>query len=112
MPNRNAGSLDRRISILRAAVTPGPFNEPVTAWETVVEVAAGVADVSAGESYRAAEVGAQIGTRFLIRWSPAVAGVDPTHRVSYGGREYNITAVRDIGRQRWREIDAVARAEA
>ena len=77
----------------------------------LAEVAAGVTDVSAGESYRAQEIGAEITTRFLIRWSPDVASVDPRDRIGFDGLEYNITAVRDIGRQRWREIDAVRRAE-
>jgi SPP1 family predicted phage head-tail adaptor len=77
----------------------------------LIEVPAGVTDVSAGESYRAQQVGAEIGTRFLIRWSPDVASVDPCDRVRFDGRSYNITAVRNIGRQRWREIDAVMRAD-
>ena len=106
-----SGDLDRRISILRATVAPNAFNEPVETWSTYATVWAARRDASASESYRAGEVGAQITTRFTIRWSPAVADVNPRDRIAFDGREYNITAVRNIGRQRWREIDAVARAD-
>ena len=108
----NAGKLDRRITIRRAVMTPNAFNELVATWMDLATVWAGRRDASAAESYRAQEVGAQITTRFTIRWSPDVAGVDPKDRLRFEGRDYDITAVRDIGRRQWREIDAVARSDA
>jgi SPP1 family predicted phage head-tail adaptor len=107
----NAGKLDRRITIRRAVMAPNAFNELVATWIDLATVWAGRRDASATESYRAQEVGAQITTRFTIRWSPDVAGVDPKDRLRFEGRDYDITAVRDVGRRQWREIDAVARAE-
>ena len=106
-----AGELDRRITIQRATVTLNEFNEPIETWGDLTTVWAKRRDASATESYRAQEVGAQISTRFTIRWSTTVEGVTPTDRVSFDDRLYNITAVRDIGRNQWREIDAVARAD-
>lgn len=92
--------------------TPGgPFNEPADAWVALAEVNAQVTDASAGETYRAQEVGAEIGTRFRVIWSPEMADVEPHDRVVFDGREYNITAARNVGRRKWREFDAVARAE-
>jgi SPP1 family predicted phage head-tail adaptor len=107
-----AGELDRRITIQRATVTRNEFNEPIESWGDLTTVWAKRRDASAAESYRAQEVGAGITTRFTIRWSMTAATVNPSDRVSFEGRLYNITAVRDVGRNQWREIDAVARAEA
>ena len=102
----SAGTLDRR-----ATFTPSGFNEPIATWSDLVTVWAGRRDASAGESYRAQQVGAEITTRFTIRWSSQVADVNPSDRIACEGRDYNITAVRDVGRRLWREIDAVARSE-
>jgi SPP1 family predicted phage head-tail adaptor len=106
-----AGELDRRITIQRATVTPNEFNEPIETWGDLVTVWAKRRDASAAEAYRAQEVGAEITARFTVRWSMTVASVKPNDRVSFEGRLYNITAVRDVGRRQWREIDAVARAD-
>ena len=107
----SAGELDRRITIRRAVLTPGDFNEPVPVWSDLVTVWASVRDVTDVEQLRAQEVGASVSTRFKIRWSSDVANVDPRDRIAYGGREYDITGVRELGRRRWLEISAVARAE-
>lgn len=106
-----AGGLDRRITIQRATVTYNEFNDPIETWGDLTTVWAKRRDASATESYRAQEVGAQITTRFTIRWSTTVESVTPTDRISFDGRLYNITAVRDVGRNQWREVDAVARAD-
>lgn len=106
-----AGDLDRRMTIQRATTTLNEFNEPIETWGDLATVWAKRRDASATESYRAQEVGAQITARFTIRWSSVVASVNPRDRLSYDGRLYNITAMRDIGRNQWREIDAVARAD-
>ncbi len=106
-----AGDLDRRIAIRRATFAPNAFNEPVATWSELVTVWAARRDASASERYRAQEVGAEISLRFTIRWSLGVADVNPRDRIAFEGRDYDITAVRDIGRRQWREIDAVARAE-
>jgi SPP1 family predicted phage head-tail adaptor len=106
-----AGDLDRRMTIQRATTTLNEFNEPIETWGDLATVWAKRRDASATESYRAQEVGAQITARFTIRWSSVVASVNPRDRLSFDGRFYNITAVRDVGRSRLREIDAVARAD-
>ena len=107
----SAGELDRKITIQRATVTLNEFNELIETWTDHATVWAKRRDASAAESYRAQEVGAEITTRFTIPWSLDVKDVNPRHRVSFDGRLYNITAVRDVGRNHLREIDAVARAD-
>lgn len=105
------GELDRRITIQRATITYNEFNEPVEAWVDYVTVWAKRTNASAGESYRAQQVGAQITTRFTVRWSPLTGGVTPQDRIDFDGRTYNITATRQVERNRWIEIDAIASAE-
>ena len=108
-----AGDLDRRITIRRASLVPNEFNEPIEIWSDLRTVWAKRTDASASESYRAQEVGAQISARFLIRRTSQVADVNPLDRIAFHGREYNITRVAEPAgtRNRWLEIDAVARAE-
>lgn len=106
-----AGALDRRITLRRAALVINEFNESIETWTDLATVWAARRDASASESYRAQEIGAEITTRFTIRWSSGVADVNPKDRVLCEGREYKITAVRDLGRRTWREIDAVVRAD-
>jgi SPP1 family predicted phage head-tail adaptor len=112
MAKPTAEDLKWPITLQRALKTRNGFNEEVETWIDIAVVGAKVTDATAGESYRAAEVGAQISARFTIRWSPEVAGVAAADRVLFNDRPYNITAVREFERGEWREIDAVARAEA
>jgi SPP1 family predicted phage head-tail adaptor len=113
MPDKfGSGDLDRRITILRPEITFNEFNEPIETFVALMTVSAKRSDVSAGEAFRAQEVGAQLTTRFTLRWSDRAATVDARHRVRFGGRDYNITGIREReDRERWIEIDAVVRAE-
>jgi len=112
MAKPTAEDLKWPITLQRALKTRNGFNEEVDDWIDIATVGAKVTDATAGESYRAQEVGAQISARFVIRWSPEVADVAADDRVLFNCRPYNITAVREFERGQWREIDAVARAEA
>lgn len=113
MPDKlGAGSLDQRIQILEPQITFNAFNEPIESFSTLMEISAMQRDVSAGEAFRAQEIGAQLTDRFTIRWSPRTSAIDPRYRVQFRGRQYNITGVRERqDRDRWIEIDAVVRAE-
>lgn len=106
-----AGGQDRRITIQRATVSYNAFNEPIESWATLASVYVNRKDVSASESYRAQEVGAQITTRFKVRYSSDISDVNPADRLTFQGTVYNITAVRETQRNRWLEIDAVARPD-
>ena len=106
-----AGDLDRLITIQRATVTPNGFNEPIETWGDHATVWASRRDASAYETYRAQEVDAEISARFRVRWSSQTADVSARDRIRFDGRIYNIVGVRDVERNRWREIDAVARQD-
>ncbi|WP_366555250.1 phage head closure protein [Aquibaculum sediminis] len=101
------GRLDTTIKVKRKTLDySGP--EPVEAWITFLTCRANAKDASASESYQAQAVQASITTRFTVRWSPDAGEVKPQDRILYAGRTYNVTGCRDVGRRRWREIDAVA----
>jgi SPP1 family predicted phage head-tail adaptor len=104
-----SGDMNRRITLQRATVVRNEFNEEIETWATFAEVWANRADVSAAESFRAQEVGAQLTTRFRIRYSATVATLNPRDRLVYAGKLYNITGVREKQRNRWLEVDCVAR---
>ena len=106
-----AGDLDRRITIERYTETRDPFNNPVKIWQELAIVWAAKTDVSDSERLAAQEVGAEISTRFRIRWSLQVRDIDPKDRVRFEGRLYDIVGVKEIGRREGLEITAVARPE-
>lgn len=104
--------LDRRITIQRKTVVQNGLGEDVETWTDMATVSASKRDVSDGERVAAAEVSATITTRFQIRWSRNVQDINPGgHRVLFGERLYDISAVKEIGRREGIEITAAARAE-
>lgn len=106
-------ALDRRVTLLRAAVVDdglqsGPdWDEPVT----LGTVWASKADISDGERWRAGQVQAHVTTRFRLRWSSVTAGLTAKDRVTCEGRTYDIVAVKEIGRREGVEITAAARTD-
>lgn len=107
----DAGVLDSRIAILRAASSANGFNEAVETWNTLATMWAKATPVSDGERWQAGQTLANQTYRFIIRWSRTVADVTPRDRIRYRGRDYDINGVKDIGRDQHREITATARAE-
>ena len=108
----HAGRLDHRLTILRGTATASAYNEQVLTFSTYATVWASRRDASAGESYKADAVEAKITARFAVRFSPETATITPKDRVQVeGGLTYDVTKVREVARNKWLEIDAVARAD-
>jgi SPP1 family predicted phage head-tail adaptor len=109
----NIGRMDRRITLQMDGVQIGtdPFNDPILGEPLNLTVWASKEDIKDGERYAAQEVGAEVTTRFRIRWSDAVKNFDPRGRVLFDGRTYSISAVKELGRREGLEITAAARAE-
>lgn len=103
-----AGDLDRRITVERAVKTTDAAGGVTLNWMAIGEVWAQVLPISDGERWRAEEVAAHVTTRFRIRWGLDVTAED---RIVYGGRNYEIFGVKEIGRRVGQEITASARAE-
>lgn len=106
-----AGRLSRRITIERATTAKNDLNEDVATWSTLTTVWAEATPLSDGERIRAQEVAAQISMRFVIRWSPIVAGIDPRDRIVYAGRLYDVWGVKELGLREGLEISANARSD-
>ena len=106
-----SGDMNRRATFQRATVTANSFNELVESWITLASLWINRRDVSAAEACRAQEVGAELSTRFRIRYSNAVADLNARDRVVYRGLTYQITGVRESKRNRWIEVDCVARSD-
>ncbi|WP_418885044.1 phage head closure protein [Aurantimonas endophytica] len=107
----DAGRMDRRITLERFTETRDAFNEPVQTWAPLATVWASKEDIRDGERWSAQEVGAEVTTRFRVRWSSVVADLNPKDRVQFDGRTYDIVAVKEIGRREGLEITASARAD-
>ena len=106
------GAMDRRITLQMDGVETGrdAMNAPIYGM-TEMTVWASKEDVSDVERVRAQQVGAEITTRFRVRWSGAVSRFDATGRVLFDGREYAVSGVKEIGRREGLEITAAARSE-
>ena len=104
--------LDRKITLQRFTYTTDPGSgEQVKTWSTLAAVWASKRDVSDSERVASAEVSAEIGTRFQIRWDSAWSDLNPKDRVVYDGRTYDIVGVKELGRREGLEISAIARAD-
>lgn len=106
-----AASLDRRLLLRKRVVTPNSLNEEVETFTDLARVWTSRMDVSDAEKVRAQQVGAEITTRFQIRWASAWASLNPKDRCVCEDREYEITAVKELGRRVGMEITACARAD-
>lgn len=106
-----AGALDRTIIIQRATYANNAAGEPVPTWSTLVTTRASKEDLSDGERWRAAEVAATVTCRFAVRWNALTSSVTPKDRILYAGRTYDISHVKELGRQVGLEITARARGD-
>ncbi len=107
-----AGSLDQRVTLERQSVTGRDgVNKPIVAWTALASVAASRVDVSDRERFAAGELAADRVSRFVVRWSSAIADFSPRDRLSYAGRAWQVLSVKEIGRRVGLEITATARAD-
>ena len=106
-----AGKLDRKIVLQRFTSTLDDYNEPVKTWATLATRSASYEPISDGERFRAGETAANASARFVIRYSAAVADLNPKDRLTFEGTVHDILHVKEIGRREGIEITATARAD-
>ena len=106
-----AGKLDRRAQFLRATVIDNGVEQVEAFASHGGAVWASKDDISDGERWRAGEVAAHITTRFQVRSSAFTRGLTPKDRLTCAGVTYDISGIKEIGRQQMLEITAAARAE-
>lgn len=107
-----AGDLDHvvRFRVRAAATDTGLGKQP--AWDDEgAPIWASKRDVTDVERWRASEIQAQVGTRFVVRWSAYTASITARDLLVCDGQTYQITGLREIERKRWIEIGAVRRAD-
>jgi len=107
----SAGDLDRRVTLERFTTTVDSFNEPVKAWGVLAVRAASYEPIKDGERFRAGETAATASARFVIRYSAAVANLNPKDRLTFDGDTWQILHVKEIGRREGLEITATVRAD-
>lgn len=107
----DSGALDRLLTLRRRTTEANAANEDVETFIDLATVRSSKADVSDAEKVRAQQVGAEITTRFQIRWSANWSDLNPKDRCACDGREYEIVGVKEIGRRDGIEITAVARTD-
>jgi SPP1 family predicted phage head-tail adaptor len=106
-----AGAMDRRIALQQATVTYDALNNPTETWATLATVWASKEDLSDSERVAAAEVGAAMTTRFRIRYSLKVSGINPKDRLTFDGNTYEVVNTKEIGRREGIEITATFRTD-
>lgn len=106
-----AGKLDRRIVLQRFTTTLDDYNEPVKSWSTLATRSASFEPLSDGERFRAGETAATASARFVIRYSSAVADLNPKDRLTFDGDTWQILHVKEVGRREGIEITATVRAD-
>ena len=104
--------LDRKITLQRFTYSTDPGSgEQVKTWSTLATVWASKRDVSDSERVASAEVSAEIGTRWQIRWDSSWSDLSPLDRLLYEGRVHEIVGTKELGRREGIEISSIARAE-
>lgn len=107
----DSGALDRSLILRKRAVANNALGEPVETFTDLATVRASKTDIGDAEKVRAQQVGAEVTTRFQIRWSVNWSDLNAKDRVSCDLREYEVVAVKEIGRREGLEITACARPE-
>lgn len=101
-----AGSLDRRVTILRREVSRNAHGEQVEEYEVLETVWAQKLDATGRELFTSQTTIAEGTARFRLRYRSDMLATD---RLSYDGREYDIVQIAELGRREGTEIVAVAR---
>lgn len=116
---KTGGALDRIVQFRRASSVSDGFGTRL-AWNDADPAAdnygvphpASKRDLSDAERQRAGEVQAHVTTRFVLRWSPFIATINPKDRLVCEGRTYEIAGVKEAdGRLQWIELTCAARTD-
>jgi len=101
------GELDQRITVLAPVTAKNGLGEArASSWDPVTTVWAKHVPLSDGERWRAGAVEQKADARFTVRYSPTMAAVDGTHRLTFAGATWQVTGVKPVGRRRWLELTA------
>lgn len=105
-----AGRLDRRIVIQKKTLTHDEWGEEVETWADLMTVWAQQQPDRGDERFAHQQLLGTAAMTFVIRARPDLA-LTVEHRISYHGRTWDITDVRELGRNQGLEVDAKARVD-
>lgn len=97
----NAGELDRRVEIQRATITRDDWNTPVETWATIATTWASKRDRHETEINELNQTVTFTRTLWKIRYR---ADISTTDVLVYGAETYDITGIKELGRQEGLEI--------
>lgn len=107
-----AGPRDARIAIAQpVAGTADAYGEAPVTWSLVGYRWAEALPVSDGERMANNQPLAVQMYRFRVLYDVAIGAINPTWRVTYQGRLYDVTGVKELGRNEGLEITATARVD-
>lgn len=108
-----AGRFDRLVDLMRrgADIDDGLSMQPGVLAALMENVPAEVKPAPGNEKYINAENAATAPTIFRVPWSPDYEDLNPKDVVRYGGRDYNIVSVVEIGRREALEIAAITETD-
>lgn len=102
------GRLNRRVTIQQKSASRDAYGGEAITWTTVAIVWAAVLPLRGREYMAIREAGAELTTRFVIRYR---SGVTPAMRIVHGDAHYDIVEVID-SEDGHRFLELMARAEA
>lgn len=107
-----AGRMDRRIAIQQPAVTQSDSGQEIVAWTTLRTVWAEKIENRGQERFAAQQLVGHAIKTFKIRWASAIASaLTNEYRITFDGRIFDITDIRELGRHEGIEIDCFASGE-
>ena len=104
----NVGRMYRRLLLKRRAIAQSASGEPIETFTDLATVWGQRVELRGAERYESQQVAAKVDVKYIIRYRDDVGPLD---RFTEGGREYDISAVLEIGRRVGLELHAQARAE-
>lgn len=108
-----SGKLDRRIGIEVVSYSTAGDGSQVETWSELTTCFAERESRGATERFAASQTFADIDTLWRIRWNQGLVDVlnPKSHRITYGGRTFNILGVVEIGRKEGLHIPCAARGD-
>lgn len=96
----NIGGLDRRITVEKITSTANDYGELVAAWHGYLTTWAAIdRKPYAREGSSGEQIISYQSVTFNIRYSAAAALIEPSYRINYSGKYYNVLGVQEVGRK-------------
>jgi len=107
-----AGRLDRRVTFLaHGEGARDAYGHPAPTSTALVPVWASVEYVRDSERVALGQLESEITIRVRTRWSAALAALDTRCSLTFEARDYDIVAIKEVGRREGLEFSAKAAAE-